>query len=78
MWAYHAQERHRWLDPGDAEQALATATAIGDDRLQRQSEGTVVPDAFTHGTSKQRVRWFSQGFQTGDVDRCDTFRAPSL
>jgi predicted metalloprotease len=78
VWAYHAQERHRWLDPGDAEQALATATAIGDDRLQRQSEGTVVPDAFTHGTSKQRVRWFSQGFQSGDVDRCDTFRAPSL
>jgi uncharacterized protein len=78
VWAYHAQERHQWLDPGDAEQALATATAIGDDRLQRQSQGAVVPDAFTHGTSRQRVRWFSQGFKTGDVNQCDTFRAPSL
>jgi predicted metalloprotease len=78
VWAYHAQERHRWLDPGDAEQALATATAIGDDRLQRESQGAVVPDAFTHGTSKQRVRWFSQGFETGDLERCDTFRASQL
>ena len=78
VWAYHAQERHRWLDPGDAEQALATATAIGDDRLQRQGQGVVVPDAFTHGTSQQRVRWFTRGFEKGDVERCDTFGAPSL
>jgi predicted metalloprotease len=78
VWAYTAQQRHRWLDPGDAEQALATATAIGDDRLQRQSQGAVVPDAFTHGTSKQRVRWFSRGFETGEIDRCDTFSEASL
>jgi len=78
VWAHDAQSRHRWLDPGDAEQALATATAIGDDRLQRQSQGTVVPDAFTHGTSQQRVRWFSTGFQSGEVDRCDTFAAGAL
>ena len=78
VWAYHAQSRHQWLDPGDTEEALATATAIGDDRLQRRSQGAVVPDAFTHGTSQQRVRWFSRGFETGDVDRCDTFAAASL
>ncbi len=78
VWAHDAQSRHHWLDPGDAEQALATATAIGDDRLQRQSQGTVVPDAFTHGTSQQRVRWFSTGFESGDVGRCDTFAARSL
>src|SRR5882724_11556203 len=78
VWAHDAQSRHQWLDPGDAEQALATATAIGDDRLQRQTQGTVVPDSFTHGTSKQRVRWFTQGFESGQVDRCDTFAAPTL
>jgi uncharacterized protein len=78
VWAYHAQQRHHWLDPGDAEDALGAASAIGDDRLQRQTQGTVVPDAFTHGTSAQRVRWFRSGFDTGDVDRCDTFAAGSL
>jgi predicted metalloprotease len=78
VWANRAQARHQWLDPGDAEQALATATAIGDDRLQRQSQGAVVPDAFTHGTSKQRVRWFSRGFESGDIERCDTFSASPL
>jgi len=78
VWANRAQARHRWLDPGDAEEALATATAIGDDRLQRQSQGTVVPDAFTHGTSQQRVRWFSRGFEGGAVERCDTFGASAL
>src|SRR5690606_38917975 len=56
-WAHHAQARHDWLEPGDIEAALNTASAIGDDRLQRQTQGTVVPDAFTHGTSAQRVRW---------------------
>ncbi len=78
VWANRAQARLQWLDPGDAEQALATATAIGDDRLQRQSQGAIVPDAFTHGTSQQRVRWFTRGFQAGEMDRCDTFAAPAL
>ena len=75
VWAHDAEARHRWLDPGDVEEALATATAIGDDRLQRQSGGTVVPDSFTHGTSDQRVRWFRRGFESGDPAACDTFAA---
>lgn len=78
VWANRAQQRHQWLDQGDVEQALNTATAIGDDRLQRQSRGTVTPDSFTHGTSAQRVHWFTEGFQSGDLRRCDTFAAQSL
>jgi predicted metalloprotease len=78
VWAHSGQKRHDWLDPGDIEEALATATAIGDDRLQRETQGTVVPDAFTHGTSEQRVRWFKRGFDSGEVARCDTFAAGSL
>ncbi len=78
VWAYHAQQRHEWLEPGDLEQALQAASAIGDDRLQQQSQGRVVPDAFTHGTSAQRVRWFRSGFETGDAARCDTFQAQRL
>ena len=78
LWAFHAQQRHRWLEPGDIEEALATASAIGDDRLQKQSQGEVVPDAFTHGTAEQRVRWFKTGFESGDVAACDTFRAARL
>jgi len=78
VWAHHAQRRHDWLEPGDIEQALNTASAIGDDQLQRQSRGAVVPDSFTHGTSEQRVRWFTRGFETGDLNRCDTFQAQSL
>jgi uncharacterized protein len=78
VWANRAQQRHHWLDPGDAQQALDTATAIGDDRLEQQAQGTVVPDSFTHGTSAQRVHWFSEGFQSGDIKRCDTFGAQSL
>ena len=77
-WAHHAQARHDWLEPGDIEAALNTASAIGDDRLQRQAQGTVVPDAFTHGTSAQRVRWFRQGFDGGDPAQCDTFAADRL
>jgi predicted metalloprotease len=77
VWANRAQARHRWLDAGDVDQALGTASAIGDDRLQRQARGTVVPDAFTHGTSQQRVQWFSTGFQRGDVEACDTFAVGS-
>jgi uncharacterized protein len=78
VWAHHAQARHDWLEPGDIEAALNTASAIGDDRLQRKAQGTVVPDAFTHGTSAQRVRWFRTGFDTGDPARCDTFAASRL
>lgn len=78
VWAHHAQMRHQWLEAGDIEEALATASAIGDDRLQRQSSGVVVPDAFTHGTARQRVRWFRIGFEHGEPARCDTFEASAL
>ncbi|PTU76325.1 KPN_02809 family neutral zinc metallopeptidase [Pseudomonas mangrovi] len=78
VWAHHAQNRHAWLEPGDLEEALNAAAAIGDDRLQQQGRGQVVPDAFTHGTSAQRVRWFRTGFDRGEVSRCDTFKAARL
>jgi predicted metalloprotease len=78
VWAYHGQRRHDWLEPGDIEEALNAANAIGDDRLQTQARGQVVPDSFTHGTSEQRVRWFKTGFAGGDVGRCDTFKAARL
>ncbi|MDP3858286.1 MAG: neutral zinc metallopeptidase [Stagnimonas sp.] len=78
LWAYQAQQRHQWLEPGDIEEALNTATAIGDDRLQKQAQGEVVPDAFTHGSAEQRVRWFKRGFETGEVAGCDTFSAKQL
>lgn len=75
VWAYHAQ---RLLEPGDVEEALNAAQAIGDDRLQKQATGTVVPDSFTHGTSEQRMRWFKQGIASGDINQCDTFNARTL
>jgi predicted metalloprotease len=78
VWGNLAQQQYQWLESGDIEEALTTAAAIGDDRLQRQSQGMVVPDSFTHGTSAQRVRWFRTGYETGDVNRCDTFSARSL
>lgn len=78
IWAHHAQQRHNWLEAGDIEEALSTATAIGDDRLQQQSQGQVVPDSFSHGTSEQRVRWFKVGFEGGGVSACDTFTAAQL
>jgi predicted metalloprotease len=78
VWAHHAQLRHQWLDAGDIDEALRTATAIGDDRLQKQAQGEVVPDAFTHGSSVQRVRWFKRGFDEGEVAGCDTFSAKHL
>jgi len=78
VWANRAQAKHKFLDPGDVDQALQTASAIGDDRLQKQAQGYVVPDAFTHGTSEQRKRWFSNGFNTGKVSACDTFSAQNL
>ena len=78
VWAHHAQRRLDWLEPGDLEEALNAANAIGDDRLQHQTQGQVVPDAFTHGTSAQRVRWFKLGFDAGEPGRCDTFRSARL
>jgi predicted metalloprotease len=78
LWANQAQRRHDWLEAGDLEEALNTATAIGDDTLQRQARGTVVPDSFSHGSAEQRVRWFRTGFESGDLARCDTFAARQL
>ena len=78
IWANHAEEKWRFIEPGDVEAAMQTASAIGDDRLQRQSQGYVVPDAFTHGTSAQRTRWFMSGLKSGDLGSCDTFRASQL
>lgn len=78
VWANRSQQKWKFLDPGDVETALQTASAIGDDRLQRRSQGYVVPDAFTHGSSQQRMRWFSTGLKTGDVAACDTFNAAQL
>lgn len=73
VWAHHAQEMMSILENGDVESALSAATAIGDDKLQMQAQGYVVPDAFTHGTSAQRVAWFTKGFKTGDIRQGDTF-----
>lgn len=73
VWANHAQQLKHILEPGDIESALNAASEIGDDRLQKEARGTVVPDSFTHGTSAQRMRWFKKGFETGDVEQGDTF-----
>jgi predicted metalloprotease len=78
IWASQADQRYKALEPGDVEEAMAAAQAIGDDRLQKQSQGYVVPDSFTHGSSEQRVRWFMTGFKSGQVQACDTFRASRL
>lgn len=78
VWAHHANKMKSILEPGDIEEALTAANAIGDDRLQKEATGTVVPDAFTHGTSAQRVYWFKKGFETGDIKQGDTFHDPSL
>lgn len=78
VWANHAQSRHHWLEEGDVDSALKTASAIGDDRLEQQAQGRVVPDSFTHGTSEQRVTWFQRGFKSGDIDQCDTLSAKTL
>jgi len=75
-WGYHAQKMKHILNPGDLEAALRAANAIGDDRLQQQARGYVVPDSFTHGTSEQRSRWFRRGFETGDFSKGDTFGIP--
>ena len=78
VWAYHAQRTRDILEEGDLEEALSAASAIGDDRIQRQAGGAVAPDSFTHGSSAQRVRWFRRGFETGDGGVCDTFNARNL
>ena len=78
VWAYHANQKEAILESGDVEAALAAATAIGDDALQKQSRGVVVPDSFTHGSSAQRVRWFRRGIDSGDVQQCNTFDTRQL
>lgn len=78
MWAHHADKQWHILERGDLEEALNAATAIGDDRLQKQAQGYVVPESFTHGTSAQRVRWFRKGLETGDFAQGDTFKAKDL
>jgi predicted metalloprotease len=78
VWAHHAQKMKNILEQGDIEEGINAAGAVGDDRLQRMSQGYVVPDAFTHGTSEQRVRWFTKGFKTGDISQGDTFNANIL
>ena len=75
IWANQSDQRWNSIEPGDIEAALQTAAAIGDDRLQKQSRGYVVPDSFTHGTSAQRQRWFTTGFKSGKVSSCNTFAA---
>jgi uncharacterized protein len=74
VWGHHADRYRKILEPGDLEEALTAAAAIGDDRMQKQVQGRVAPDSFTHGTSAQRVEWFRRGFESGDIRQCDTFR----
>jgi predicted metalloprotease len=78
VWARSANDTRQILEQGDVEEGLNAAAAIGDDRLQRRSQGYVVPDAFTHGSSEQRVRWFKRGMETGDMNSCDTFGTDQL
>ena len=78
IWANRSEQRKQFLDPGDIDAALQTATAIGDDTLQKKSQGRIVPDAFTHGSAEQRKRWFMNGFTQGKVSACNTFTAASL
>lgn len=78
VWAHHAQKMKNSIEPGDFEEALGAANAIGDDRLQQQARGYVIPDSFTHGTSEQRMYWFRKGYETGDLAQGDTFSAKAL
>ena len=78
VWANRTDRTKHFLDPGDVEQAIKAAAAIGDDALQKQAQGYAVPDSFTHGTSAQRVRWLRRGLESGDVNSCDTFKARNL
>ncbi len=78
VWGKRTDTMKKVLEPGDLEAALTAATAIGDDRLQQQAQGRIVPESFTHGTSEQRVRWFKRGFDSGDMNQCNTFKAANL
>ena len=78
VWAHHADAMRNVLEPGDIEEALNAAAAIGDDRLQRETQGRVMPDSFTHGTSEQRARWFRRGYEQGTIASSDTFSARDL
>jgi predicted metalloprotease len=78
LWAHYARQMNKSINPEDIAEALKAANAIGDDRLQKQAQGYVVPDAFTHGTSAQRMYWFKRGYETGDMSKGDTFNDPSL
>ena len=78
VWGNRADAAKQIIEPGEIEQALNAASAIGDDRLQQQSQGRIVPESFTHGSSEQRMRWFKRGMDTGDLRQCDTFKATSL
>ena len=78
VWAHHAQKMKGVIEEGDIEEALTAANAIGDDRLQKQAQGEIVPDAFTHGTSAQRMKWFKKGYDSGDVNDGDTFNTNNL
>jgi predicted metalloprotease len=78
VWAHYAQQAANFLEQGDIEEGINAASAVGDDRIQRRTQGYVVPDAFTHGTSEQRVRWFKKGLETGDIRQGDTFNAINL
>jgi predicted metalloprotease len=78
VWARHTEAREQVLEQGDLEEGMRAASAVGDDRIQRRTQGYVVPDAFTHGSSEQRMRWFRVGLESGDVDACDTFNAGRL
>jgi predicted metalloprotease len=78
VWAHHADRTRQVLEAGDVDEGLNAASAIGDDRLQKQSQGHVVPDSFTHGSSTQRVRWFKRGIESGDPGVCNTFKAAQI
>jgi hypothetical protein len=78
VWGKRTDTMKQVLEPGDLEAALTAASAIGDDRLQQQAQGRIVPESFTHGSSEQRVRWFRRGFETGDMNQCNTFKAERL
>lgn len=78
VWAFHANRTRHLLEPGDAEEGLRAASAIGDDRLQKEARGRVVPESFTHGSSAQRVHWFQQGMSSGRIAECDTFATQRL
>ncbi len=78
VWTHHAERARQILEQGDVEEGLAAAAAIGDDRIQRESQGRVIPESFTHGSSRQRVEWFRRGLESGSLEACDTFGPVAL